>query len=384
MERVLITGGAGFVGSHLAQEMVEAGYEVRILDNFEPQVHHDPAAEMPASLRRAVEIVQGDVRDLETVKRALSGVDSVIHFAATVGVGQSMYEIDRYTDINVQGTARLLQAVLDVRRGSVHVPLQRLVVASSMSMYGEGRYHCPACGPMLAQQRSLAQLQRHEWEVACPRCGAPLTPEPTDEAKPADLTSIYALTKYTQEEMVLIFGRAYGIPSVALRFFNIYGPRQALSNPYTGVCAIFAARLLAGERPQVFEDGRQMRDFVSIHDIARACRAAVERRDVTGRAFNIASGRPISIGELARALAAAMELPVEPEMTARFRMGDIRHCIADIAAARAQLGYQPQVRLEDGLRELADWLREQAGRATPDKQKLAQATVELARYGLTG
>jgi dTDP-L-rhamnose 4-epimerase len=377
---VLITGGAGFVGSHLADELIAAGYRVRLLDNLDPQVH---GGEMPAYLHPEAELIIGNVLEPGVLERALAGVRYVVHLAAAVGVGQSMYEIARYNSINSQGTAELLQAVLTMRKAG-RLQLDRLVVASSMSVYGEGLYRCPHCGPADTPPRDLQQLKRKQWDPLCPSCSSPLEPRPTPEDKRPNLQSIYALSKYQQEEMVLIFGRAYDIPSVALRFFNIYGPRQALSNPYTGVCAIFAARLLQRERPQVFEDGRQQRDFVSVHDVARGIRLALERDEAAGRVFNIASGRPIAISAIGQLLAKAMELDLEPELTGRYRFGDIRHCIADISRACDLLGYEPRVSLADGMAELVEWLRAQSSPRRPPARDTARAQSELLAYGLTG
>lgn len=375
-EKVLITGGAGFVGSHLADELLDAGYDVRIFDNLEDQVHR---GRRPDYLPEEAELQIGTLLDTRVLARALDGVDHVVHFAAAVGVGQSMYQPARYSRINLQGTAELLEALLH-RQKKPGTGVSSLLVASSMSVYGEGRYDCPACGPVQRPvRRSLEQLRRQQWDPRCSVCGAVLAPALTAEDKSLELHSLYALTKYAQEEMVLLFGGAYEIPAVALRFWNIYGPRQALGNPYTGVVAIFAARLLAGQAPQLFEDGRQERDFVSVHDVARACRAAIERPEAAGQRMNVGSGRRITIAELARTLAAALDSSLEPEVTGHFRVGDIRHCLPDIQTARTVLGYEPQVDLRRGLTELVGWLRQQ-----PQSRPPRSATVELQAWGLTG
>ena len=282
-KQILITGGAGFVGSHLADGLLRAGHRVRVLDDLTPQVH---AQGMPEYLSREIECIVGDVRDPNRLKEVLAGVDVVFHFAATVGVGQSMYEISRYMSMNTQGTAELLQAILDSR-----APLEKLIVASSMSIYGEGRYACSDCGRASAPPvRSTAQLRAGKWELECAECGGILKPRPTEETKPSEINSVYALSKRDQEEICLIFGRTYGLPVTALRFFNIYGTRQALSNPYTGVAAIFASRLLNGEPPFVFEDGEQMRDFVSVHDIVEANIAAMTCHASDGEVINVGCG----------------------------------------------------------------------------------------------
>jgi dTDP-L-rhamnose 4-epimerase len=366
---ILITGGAGFIGSHLADELLERGWSVRALDNLTQQVHE--AGERPGYLDPEVELVVGDVRDEDSVRRAVAGVDAVVHLAARVGVGQSMYDIADYTSVNGCGTAVLLQALLD------H-PVGQLVVASSMSVYGEGLYADAAGRRVATAERTRAQLERGEWELAGDD-GAPLTALPTPEDKPPVLSSIYALGKYEQERMCLLFGSAYKVPVTALRFFNVYGPRQALSNPYTGVLAIFAGRLLNGRPPLIYEDGRQRRDFVSVYDVARACRHALERPDPAGRVLNIGSGESVSVLEIAAELACVMGREQIPaQITGKYRVGDIRNCFSDVALAARTIGYEPAVRREDGMAELAGWL---AGEVATDRVDAAAA--ELASRGLT-
>ncbi len=368
--QVLITGGAGFIGSHLADLLLAEGYRVRVLDALLPQVH-GPGGRRPGHLDPEVELQVGDVRDPAAVERALAGVDAVVHLAALVGVGQSMYQIAAYGAVNTVGTAVLLEALC--RR-----PVGRLVVASSMSVYGEGLYRRADGSPAEAAERDLERLRAGDWEPRDER-GCPLTPVPTPETKRPALASVYALGKYDQERLALMVGRAYGIPAVALRFFNVYGPRQALSNPYTGVLAIFAARLLNGRPPCVFEDGLQRRDFVSVRDAARACLLALEHPAAPGRVFNVGSGRAYTVREVAARMARVLgREDIEPEITGRYRVGDIRHCVADIGAARAALGYEPAVALDAGLNELAAWLEGQSA-----EDRVAEASAELAARGLT-
>jgi dTDP-L-rhamnose 4-epimerase len=370
--RVLVTGGAGFVGSHLVDALLARGDAVRILDNLDPQVH-GPEQRVPAWVPAEAELIRGDIRDVETVRRSLAGVDLVYHLAAAVGVGQSMYQPAAYTAVNTLGTANLLQALVD-DRGSV----ERVVVASSMSIYGEGRYTRPDGREPRVSARSLEQLKRHEWELRDPD-GVELAPAPTDEAKALESTSIYALTKADQEKMVLMIGEAYGIPSVALRFFNIYGPRQALSNPYTGVAAIFSSRLLNGQAPLIYEDGEQRRDFVSVRDIVQALLLASHEDAAVGKALNVGSGRAVTVREVAETLARVLGTDAEPEVTGKYRVGDIRNCWADISLAREVLGYEPTVTFEQGMEELVGWLREQE---RPESAVEAHA-AELAARGLT-
>ncbi len=371
-KQVLITGGAGFVGSHVADGLLRAGHRVRVLDDLTPQVH--PGGKRPDYLSPEVELVVGDVRDPRAVRQALAGVDAIYHFAATVGVGQSMYEISRYMSVNTQGTAELLQAILDLKLAP-----EKLVVASSMSIYGEGRYVCPGTQQEVNPSvRSLEQLRSSRWELECADCGAALAPMPTNEDKPSEINSMYALSKRDQEELCMIFGRTYALPVTALRFFNIYGTRQALSNPYTGVAAIFASRMLNGQAPLVFEDGEQMRDFVSVHDIVRANLLALERPESNGHVINIGSGHPISIRDVARILARSLGVESEPVITHKYRAGDIRHCYADLTRARKLLGYEPQVTHEAGFLELAEWLQ---GQEAEDKAETM--LHQLTTFGLS-
>jgi dTDP-L-rhamnose 4-epimerase len=370
--RVLVTGGAGFVGSHLVDALLERGDQVRTFDNLDPQVH-GPERRPPPWLPTDAETMVGDVRDIDALRRALRGVDVVYHLAAAVGVGQSMYQIADYTAVNTLGTANLLQVLVDERQS-----LERLVVASSMSIYGEGRYARPDGGAPTAVIRAADRLRAHDWE---PRDadGTALIPAPTDEGKPLDPTSVYALTKADQEKLVLQVGGAYGIPSVALRFFNIYGPRQALSNPYTGVAAIFSARLLNGQPPLIFEDGEQRRDFVSVHDIVQALLLSVQEDAAVGKALNVGSGAGVSVNEVARTLARVLGMEMEPQVTGRYRVGDIRHCYADVSLAREVLGYEPQVTFAAGMQELVGWLR---GQERPE-DRVEHHAAELAARGLT-
>jgi dTDP-L-rhamnose 4-epimerase len=369
-KRILVTGGAGFVGSHLVDALLLEGHEVRVFDNLSAQVHPDG---LPGYLSRDIEFVHGDMRDSVAVRRALTDIDVVFHKAAAVGVGQSMYEIAHYMGSNTQGTANLLQAILDSKRD-----LEKFIVASSMSIYGEGKYKCGEHGEVAPAPRPVEQLRRKQWETLCPICNAELMPIATDESKPLQCTSIYALSKKDQEEMCLLFGRTYGMPVVALRYFNIYGTRQALSNPYTGVAAIFASRLLNKRAPMVFEDGRQERDFVSVHDIVRANLLALAGKDADGMTLNIGSGEPISIAEVAEVLRKSLGVRVDTEITGRYRAGDIRHCFADISLAQRVLGYKPRYRFADGIGELVEWLRSQSA-----TDRVSDATKQLAAFGLT-
>lgn len=360
--RVLITGGAGFIGSHLANVLAETGTRVRVIDALSEQVHGENPR-FPSYLHRDVERIEGDVRDRDAMDAALKGVTHVCHLAAAVGVGQSMYDIERYIDINTRGTAVLLEAL--AKR-----PVQQLVVASSMSVYGEGLYRR---GKDIVEipLRGHDHLSQGRWEIE------DVEPVATPETKTVVPASVYALSKYDQEQLCLIVGKAYRIPTVALRFFNVYGPHQALSNPYTGVLAIFASRILNGNPPLIFEDGLQRRDFVSVWDIVQACRRALTTEH-HGEVFNIGSGEPQTILEIAQRAIEVMGADLEPQVTGKYRVGDIRHCFADIDKARRLLKYEPQVRFADGLRELAQWLENAEA-----QDNFAAASAELDRRGLT-
>jgi dTDP-L-rhamnose 4-epimerase len=370
-EKVLVTGGAGFVGSHVVDELIEHGYGVRVLDALIPQVH-GTNPKRPDYLHPRAELTVADVRDRDALQDALADTDAVIHLAAAVGVGQSMYQIEHYTSTNNLGTAILMQLLSDR-------PVPRLVIASSMSIYGEGAYRRADGATVELAQRSTEQLRAGRWEIEDHE-GRPAEPLPTPETKPPDASSVYALSKHDQERLGLIVGQAYRIPTVALRLFNTYGPRQALSNPYTGVLAIFAARYLEGKPPVIFEDGQQQRDFVNVRDVARAFRLALEVPEADGEVFNIGSGRPITVRSVAEAVGRTLgREDLRPRVTAQHRAGDIRHCFADIEKARRILGYEPRVSFQRGLDELADWLKTQ--RPAP-QDATDRATEELSTRGL--
>jgi dTDP-L-rhamnose 4-epimerase len=349
MQHILVTGGAGFVGSHIVDELIDEGYDVTVLDNLDDQVHDGK----PPYLNDNAEYVWGDIRDRELITKLLESVDAVSHQASKVGVGQSMYEIEEYVNVNIGGTARMLDII-----SNNDIDIERFVIASSMSAYGEGEYYCESCEEQrFSSLRNVEQLEAGKWEVYCSECNSRLNPVPTTESKPLDSDSIYAITKKNQEEMCLSVGRAYDIPVVALRYFNIYGSRQALDNPYTGVCAIFSSRIKNDNSPLIFEDGEQTRDFIHVSDIARANRQALEKSDAVGHAINIGTGDPTSITELAEELIRryGKENELTPNVTNEFRSGDIRHCYADVSHAEEYLDFEAEVSLEEGLAELVSW-----------------------------
>lgn len=353
-EHVLVTGGAGFVGSHLVDALLAAGHHVRVLDSLEPQVH-GAGGRAPDYLNSRAELVQGSVTDAATVARALEGIDVVFHQAALVGVGQSMYDIARYCQVNTVGGAVLLEEVVKRR-----TRIRKVIVASSMSVYGEGAYRTPQGDGRSPRLRSRDLLARGEWEMRDPVTAEPLAAIPTPETKPLHPTSVYAVTKRDHEELFLTVGYAYRIPTIALRYFNIYGERQALSNPYTGVAAIFSARVLNGQPPIVFEDGRQSRDFVHVSDVVQANLLALAADRADYQALNVGTGRPTTVRQVADGILEALGRPdLTPTVLGKFREGDIRHCYADITLARALLGYEPQVTFSEGLRQLVAWVRSQ-------------------------
>ena len=374
-ERVLITGGAGFVGSHLADALVRQGHAVTLFDNLEAQVHGE-AQHRPAYLDPSHRLELGDIRDLDAIQRVVRDADVIFHLAAMVGVGQSMYQVRRYTDVNAMGMATVLEALATER---AHLPVRKLIVASSMSIYGEGAYACPVHGAQAPRLRPTDQLRTGQWEVRCPTCGLDLQPVPTDEDKPLYPTSIYAINKRDHEEMALAFGYAYDLPAVALRFFNIYGSRQALTNPYTGVAAIFSGRMLARARPLIYEDGEQLRDFVHVSDIVQACCLAMTQSAADYQVLNVGTGRPISVRQVAEVLGTELGWTGGVEITGKFRAGDVRHCFADTRRIEQLLGYTPGVRFEAGVHELVEWVASQQAGAS---QLTAEANAQLAAFGL--
>ncbi|MFH1182149.1 MAG: SDR family NAD(P)-dependent oxidoreductase [Candidatus Woesearchaeota archaeon] len=367
--KVLVTGGAGFIGSFIVDELVKKGHQVEVFDNLTEQVHQ---GKMPSYLNPSAKFIKGDVNDYEAFKNAVLDSDIVFHEASAVGVGQSMYEIRHYVQDNVMGTANLMHIVANEPHH-----LKKILVASSMSSYGEGAYHCGKCGTVYPPLRAEQQMSHAEWEPICSKCNSVLKPIPTSEDKPLNQNSIYAITKSTQEQMVLTVGKAYGVPSVALRYFNVYGPRQSLSNPYTGVAAIFMSRIKNDNPPIIFEDGMQTRDFVSVHDTARANILAMESKNADYEAFNVGSGKPTTIKGVAEVLAKLYGKGIKPMVNGKFRKGDVRHCYADLSKIRSRLGFEPKVSFEEGMRELAEWSEKEKAVDMVEK-----ANSELKQKGL--
>lgn len=364
---ILVTGGAGFIGSHLCRKLIDLGHSVRVLDNLSPQVHGDHAD--PGSiLPREVDFTLGDVRDADAVRRALEGVDIVFHLAAETGVGQSMYQVHKYMDCNVGGTAQLLDAIAD-KRGQI----QRLIIASSRAVYGEGAGECQNCGEVYPNLRTPEDLATGSWEVKCPICGRLVKPIPTREDKLLDPGSVYAISKCVQEDLAFCVGKAYGVPVVALRFFNVYGSGQSLTNPYTGIITIFASRIKNGDPPLVYEDGQETRDFVHVSDVVRGCILAMGTNKADYEVVNIGSGTFLSVLDMARIMVREFGADLKPEIIGKYRVGDIRHCTADLSKARRLLGYEPLMAFSEGIREFLSWARD---RHSEDKLELATRELE--------
>ena len=370
--KILVTGGAGFIGSHLIDELLLKKHEIVVYDNLEPQVHGN-LDKAPEYLAKDITFIKNDIRNRGALLKSLLDVEVVYHLAAMVGVGQSMYQIDRYVDVNTLGTARLLDILINEPNN-----VKNLIVASSMATYGEGRYSCEDCGKVNPKLRNQEQLERQEWELFCPICGKTAKPIPTDEEKYQDCVSLYALTKKEQEKMCLLIGETYGIRTTALRFFNVYGSRQALSNPYTGVCAILSSNLLCNNSPIIFEDGNQTRDFVHIKDICQALILSMEKQNATNEIFNVGTGNSISINQVSEILARYINPEIKPKITNHYRPGDIRHCFADISKISSKLGFKPRISFEEGMKELIEWVKLQQGNVE-DKSQIAANELKKKR-----
>ena len=365
---ILVTGGAGFIGSHLVDALVSQGHEVVVYDNFVSQVH---GRKRPTYLNKGARYVKGSIQSRDAFKKVVKASEIVFHEASAVGVGQSMYEIAAYVEANTQGTAVLLDILVRER-----TKVKKMVLASSMSLYGEGRYRCSKCGDISTPSRPEKSLKEKKWEMRCSVCRIPAKAVPTDETKPLEPTSIYAMSKRHQEEMSLLIGKTYGLPVVALRYFNVYGPRQALSNPYTGVCAIFSSRIKNRRPPLIYEDGLQSRDFVHVQDIVQANLLAMGNKKADGHVLNVGSGQATSVLEIANTLIHLYKKPVTPKITGGYRAGDIRHCFSDISKIRT-LGYVPKWSLREGLQDLVDW-----GASQKAVDRVEQADRELLKRGL--
>jgi dTDP-L-rhamnose 4-epimerase len=372
---ILITGGAGFIGSNLSLRLLADGHNVRVLDCLAPQIHGaDPeASTLFNAIRGRVEFIRGSVTNRDDLLRALPGMDTVVHLAAETGTGQSMYAIGHYTEVNVGGTALLLDLI-----ANHPFPVQKLVVASSRAVYGEGKYSCGRHGTVFPESRTSADMARGDFSVHCPLCGAPADLIPSDEATPVRPSSVYGITKLTQEQMVLTVGKSLGIPALAFRYQNVYGPGQSLSNPYTGILSIFSTRIRNGSHINIFEDGKESRDFVFIDDVIAATVSGIESASAVSGAFNVGSGKATDVLTIARTLQDLLGITVPIEVTGQFRLGDIRHNVADLARVGTVLGFRPTVFIEDGLRRFVAWVKGE--RVHQDRYD--ESLHELAAKGL--
>jgi dTDP-L-rhamnose 4-epimerase len=347
-KKILVTGGAGFIGSHLVDGLISRGYKVRVLDNLYKQIH--PTGKLPTYFNKKAEFIKGDVTKRLDFEKALIDIDAVYHFASAVGVGQSMYEIEHYVKVNSLGTAILL----DILANQKHT-VKKIIVAASMSSYGEGTYMCSKCGLVRPPLRDETKLRKQDFEVYCPNCGLLVKPVPTSEESKQNSNSIYAIGKKNQEEMVMNIGEAYNIPSVAVRYFNVYGPRQSLSNPYNGVVAIFMSRIKNKKPVVINEDGSQTRDFVNVKDVTLANIAVLENDKANYQIFNIGSGKPVTIIDVASILGKLFKSNIKPEISLKIRKLDVKHCYADITKIKKLVGWKPEVNFKEGLMEVIDW-----------------------------
>jgi len=367
--KVLVTGGAGFIGSHTVDLLVEKGYDVMILDNLETQVHGN---KKPDYLNEEAEFIQDDITNIDVWKKGLNGVNAVLHLAAMVGVGQSMYQPVRYLNVNTIGTAKFYEILL--KNPEIRKKIQKIVIASSMSIYGEGTYQCKKCGVVYPGLRTKQQLERNDWEIHCPGCDGYVKPIPTDESKPPLNLSTYALSKYDQEKMSLNYGFALGIPTAALRYFNVFGPRQSLSNPYTGVCAIFSSRIKNNNPPIIYEDGKQTRDFIYVEDVAKANLLCLEKFDGVD-VFNVGTGNSVNILKVANTLIELHDSSVKPKTTNEFRLGDVRHAFGDVLKIKRELGFFAKTSLKNGFEKLIEW-----GESQEAIDKFEEAEKERKRF----
>lgn len=366
---ILVTGGAGFIGSFLVDELVKKGHIVRIFDNLEKQVHNGKKL---SYINNKAQFIKGDVRNRSSLLKALKGIDAVYHLAAAVGVAQSNYEIKKYVDVNTGGTANLLDILVNEKHS-----VKKLITISSMTGFGEGNYECTKCGIVRPPLRQEKQLLKKDWNIYCTNCHKIVNPVPTEDDAKEYPSSIYAITKKSQQDMVLLNASLYNFPTVVLRGFNVYGPRQSLSNPYTGVSAIFISRLKNNREAICYEDGSQSRDFVSVHDVVRAFILALEKDEANGHVINIGSGIPTSIKEIAIIIAKTLEKENLVKISGEYRKNDTKHCYANISKAKKILGWKPKISLKKGFEELVKW-----GEKEKAVDTFSEAENELKKKGL--
>lgn len=371
-ERVLITGGAGFIGSRVARKLLASGFDIAILDNFSPQIHGENG-ELPADLRNSVELFRGDVRDASLCARALQGCQVLVHLAAETGTGQSMYQVRHYTEVNISATATLMELVLTGK-----YPLQSMVVASSRAVYGEGAARCPDHGLVHPGRRRKESMQSGSFDPECPLCGSATVMVPTTEETPFHPLSLYGLTKQVQEQMVLMYAATLGVNGFALRYQNVYGPGQSLRNPYTGILAIFSNRARANEEIYIFEDGKESRDFVYVDDVVEATIRCIQSPRMAPVALNVGSGVPTSVLEVVQRILAHYNSRSPVIVNGAFREGDIRHNCADLTRLQSHLGFVPSVPFQVGLEAFLNWAADQH----PTSLAYEQSLQEMQKAGL--
>ena len=369
IQNILITGGAGFIGSRLALALVAKGHKVRVLDNLASQIHgQEPElSSLYLSIKDKVDFIHGSVANKDDLIKSLQGIDTVVHLAAETGTAQSMYAIHHYTEVNVGGTALLLDLI-----ANEPFPIKKIVVASSRAVYGEGKYHCPNHGTVFPLGRLAKNIELKDFSVHCPLCGIPASVIASDEETPVRPSSVYGITKFTQEQMVLTVGKSMGISALAFRYQNVYGPGQSLSNPYTGILSIFSTRILNGSSVNIFEDGKESRDFVYIDDVVAVTMKGVEIQSPIVGVFNVGSGVATDVLTIATTLQRLLAGAVPIEVSGQFRLGDIRHNIADLSKAREILGFEPTVSMEEGLHRFVDWVKGESVHIDRYEQSIAE------------
>ncbi len=374
MKNILISGGAGFIGSNLTKKLVSKGYNITILDNLSKQIHgKDQKSELYNSIKEISTFILGDVCNEEDWKKSLKGQDAVIHLAAETGTGQSMYEISRYNDVNILGTSHLLDFLANNKNS-----VKKLIIASSRSIYGEGKYKCENHGVVYPNDRIASNMMKGKFDLFCDVCGGELDLMPTDENSKIHPSSIYGITKQQQEQMILLMGKSLGIPAVALRYQNVYGPGQSLSNPYTGILSIFSTRMLNGNDIDIYEDGEESRDFVFIDDVVEATILALEKEEANHQIFNVGSGETTSVSQVANSLKKLYDSNVNISIGGSFRLGDIRHNYADLNKIKNLLGFTAKFDFQTGISRFADWVKTQEVK----EDKYEQSLNELKNKGL--
>jgi len=374
MINILITGGAGFIGSNLTRKLVKKGFKVTVLDNLSKQIHgENENSTLYSSIKDIATFIQGDVCNKSDWQKALRNQDAVIHLAAETGTGQSMYEISRYNEVNILGTTHLL----DILANENH-SIKKMIIASSRSIYGEGKYLCKNDGVVYPNQRQDIDMAKGEFNLICNKCSEPLDLLATDEDSKVHPSSIYGITKQQQEQMILLMGKTLNIPAVALRYQNVYGPGQSLSNPYTGILSIFSTRLLNGNDIDIYEDGQESRDFIFIDDVVNATILALEKKEANNQIFNVGSGVATSVTEVANLLKSLYNSDVKISVTGKYRLGDIRHNYADLSKIKNALGFSPKFDFLTGITSFVNWVKTQE--VMEDKYEIS--IQELENKGL--